>query len=152
MPDPEQPPGPGDRPVKRSVALAIRAPDAARVLLVRRPPDDAELPGVWGLPAASLAPGETWAAAAARAAREKLGVEITLGRMLRHGEQARPDYRLEMRLYEATIAAGEPAVPQPRADVTQYAAWRWGEPAEVGPGAARGSLCCRLLLEATDAA
>ena len=42
---------------KRSVSLVIEGPDG--LLLVRRPDDDESLPGVWGLPAVSLAPGES---------------------------------------------------------------------------------------------
>ena len=41
----------GARGLKRSVSLVIE--DGGRVLLVRRPDDDDDLPGVWGLPAAS---------------------------------------------------------------------------------------------------
>ena len=43
--------------VKRSVSLVIEGP--AGLLLVRRPDDDESLPGAWGLPAASLRPGES---------------------------------------------------------------------------------------------
>ena len=46
------------------------------LLLVRRPDDDESLPGVWGLPAVSLAPGESEEDAVRRAGRDKLGVEL----------------------------------------------------------------------------
>jgi len=133
--------------IKRSVALAIRSPDGGRVLLVRRPADDAELPGVWGLPAASLAEGERWESAARRAAREKLGIEVRVGPELRRGEQPRATYLLRMRLHDAWIERGEPRVPQPSPGVTQYDAWRWGATEEVLPAAERGSLCARLMLQ-----
>jgi hypothetical protein len=132
---------------KRSVALAIRDADGA-VLLVRRPPDDEELPGVWGLPAASLARGESWEDAAHRAARGKLGVEIDLRAELRRGEQERPGYRLEMRLLDAAVRTGKPAVPGLAAGVTHYDACRWGRPEHLRPAAERGSLCARLMLDA----
>ena len=45
------------KPLKRSVSLVIEGP--AGVLLVRRPDDDDSLPGLWGLPAASLREGES---------------------------------------------------------------------------------------------
>jgi ADP-ribose pyrophosphatase YjhB (NUDIX family) len=138
---------PGHRRIKRSVALAIRSPDGGRVLLVRRPADDAELPGVWGLPAASLAEGERWESAALRAAREKLGIEVRVGPELRRGEQPRATYLLRMRLHEAWIEQGEPHAPQPSPGVTQYDAWRWGATEEVLPAAERGSLCARLMLQ-----
>lgn len=132
--------------VKRSVSVAIH--DAAgRVLLVQRPPDDEDLPLAWGLPAATLRAGESWEGAVERAARDKLGVDVVIGDRLAEGHLDRPGYRLEMRLYDASIASGGPAVPQKTPGVTQYVAWRWGPAAELAPAASAGSLCSRLYLE-----
>jgi 8-oxo-dGTP diphosphatase len=136
------------QPIKRSVSVAIRPPGGSGLLLVQRPPDDAELPGAWGLPAASLAENETWEDAVARAARDKLGIDVRVGRELNRGVQARPGYTLEMRLYEADLVAGEPHVPQPVPGVTQYGDWRWGDVEAVRPAAERGSLCSQLMLAA----
>jgi 8-oxo-dGTP diphosphatase len=133
--------------VKRSVSLAITDPrQPGALLLVQRPDDDEDLPGVWGLPAASLGEGESWEAAAGRAGREKLGVELRLGGVLQHGTLQRAGYMLDMRLYAADIAAGEPHVPQAMPGVTQYQAWHWGAPAALQPAAERGSLCSQLYL------
>lgn len=136
-----------DLPLKRSVSVAIPGPGGGRLLSVRRPPDDDELPGLWGLPAASLREGERWPDAARRIGPEKLGVELSLGRMLRQGETEREAYRLRMRLYAAGIRSGEPRVPQARAGVTQYVEWTWARPDRLRPSARRGSLCSRLCLE-----
>jgi 8-oxo-dGTP pyrophosphatase MutT (NUDIX family) len=136
------------RPTRHAVALAIR--DAGRpdqVLLVRRPPDDDELPNAWGLPAASLRPGESREDAARRAARDKLGVDILVGAEINRGTTRRTDYDLEMRLLEARIRDGTPAVLQPDPTVTQYTGLRWGTAPDLEPAATRGSLCCRLYLE-----
>jgi 8-oxo-dGTP diphosphatase len=133
---------------KHSVAVAIRDPaHAGRVLVVQRPDDDEDLPGAWGLPAASRAPGESWEEAARRAARDKLGVELDGLEHIRAGSLRRPAYVLEMDLVAASLAAGEPAVPRQVAGVTQYQAWRWGGADDLAPAAARGSLCSRLYLE-----
>jgi 8-oxo-dGTP diphosphatase len=109
------------------------------LLLVRRPDDDEDLPGVWGLPAVSLAAGESEEDAVRRAGRDKLGVELEpverVGR-----EQTMTDW-------EARIVSGEPAVPQP-APHTQYTELRFGEPSELVSAAREGSLCCRVLLRA----
>ena len=139
------------KPVKRSVSLAIHA-DAGdrhrqRVLLVQRPADDEDLPLVWGLPAASLGPGESWQDAVRRAAGDKLGVEVEPGTVLQEGVTDRASYTLEMRLYEARIVAGEPVVPQPVQGVTQYRAWRWGPAADLEPASRGGSLCSKLYLD-----
>jgi ADP-ribose pyrophosphatase YjhB (NUDIX family) len=131
--------------------VAIRHPeDRARVLQVRRPPDDEGLPNAWGLPAATLGPGESWEEAAHRVGREKLGVELELAGQLNEGTAVRPDASLVMRLYAARIHAGDPDVSVAPAEVTRYTDWRWGEAEALRPAAKRGSLCCRLFLEADE--
>ena len=133
---------------KRSVAVAIANPaDASKVLVVQRPADDEDLPDAWGLPAASLQGDEDWHDAARRAGQDKLGVTLAIGRELNRGAVQRPEYILEMRLYEAHIVGGQPNVPQPDSTVTQYQAWKWADAAVLEPAALRGSLCCRLYLE-----
>jgi len=109
------------------------------LLVVRRPDDDESLPGVWGLPAVSLAAGESEQDAVRRVGREKLGVEVEpLEPVGREGS---------MTDWKARVRSGEPAVPQPGAN-TQYTDLRWGEPAQLVPAARAGSLCCRVLLRA----
>ena len=156
----------GGLPVKRSVALVIRDPsDPTRILTVQRPPDDEDLPLTWGLPAGSLRPGESWEDAVERSAREKLGLRVQAGVVLNQGTQERPGYRLEMRLYAATLLgepiyseepgagadeampAGAPRLDGPTNRGTRYVAWRWDRRDALLPAAARGSLCSRLLLE-----
>jgi 8-oxo-dGTP diphosphatase len=109
------------------------------LLLVRRPEGDESLPGVWGLPAASLAEGESEEDAVRRAGREKLGVEVAPVRPV--GSEG------PMTDWEAGIAAGTPSVSQDGPN-TQYTELRWGEPRELVPAARAGSLCCRALLRA----
>jgi ADP-ribose pyrophosphatase YjhB (NUDIX family) len=113
--------------------------DPRGLLLVRRPDDDEDLPGVWGLPAVSLAPGESDEDGVRRAGRDKLGLELE--------PLARVGSEETMTDWQARIRAGEPAVPQPGRH-TQYTDLRWGEPAELVPAARAGSLCCRALLRA----
>lgn len=135
--------------VSRSVAVVIRGDErgpGGRVLSVRRPPDDPDLPDIWGLPAASLREGEGWDAAVERIGRDKLGVELEVAAELREGTLQRAADLLHMKLYEARIVEGEPEVPQPCRGVTQYVEWRWADPRELAVGARRGSLCCRLYL------
>jgi ADP-ribose pyrophosphatase YjhB (NUDIX family) len=104
---------------------------------VRRPDDDEDLPGVWGLPAASLRAGESERDALLRAGRDKLGVEVEPLELV--GEEG------SLRDWRARIVEGEPRVPQ-AADGTQYVELRWGEPADLVPAARAGSLCARALL------
>jgi ADP-ribose pyrophosphatase YjhB (NUDIX family) len=134
--------------VKRSVALAIRSDrDPTLVLAVLRPPDDDDLPDVWGLPAASLRSKESWLDAVRRAGREKLGIEVEPGGLLNEGAQRRRSYTLEMRVYAATVVKGEPSVEQPVKRATRYVAWKWTAADALTPAAEKGSLCARLYLE-----
>jgi hypothetical protein len=138
--------------VKRSIALLIRqADDADAVLLVRRPPDDADLPDAWGLPAATRGANETAEAAGLRTGCDKLGVKLEIGAVLNEGSITRDGYVLDMQLLEARIASGSPrAVADATDGTTRYAAWRWGPLEALELAAARGSLCCRLALETRD--
>jgi ADP-ribose pyrophosphatase YjhB (NUDIX family) len=133
------------KPLKRSVSLVIESP--AGVLLVRRPDDDDSLPGLWGLPAASLREGESEREALLRVGRDKLGVQVEPLEPIGEDEAERDDHRIEMRDWSARIAAGAPAVPQP-GEGTQYVEWRWGDPTELAPAARAGSVCARVLLRA----
>jgi NADH pyrophosphatase NudC (nudix superfamily) len=119
------------------VSLVIE--DGDRVLLVRRPADDHDLPGVWGLPAATVAEGESEQDAVRRAGREKLGVD------LRPLEAVGSDGF--MTDFRAEIVTGEPAV-QRGGTNTQYVEVRWGGLHELVPAARAGSLCSRVLLRA----
>ncbi len=129
--------------LKRSVSLVIEGP--AGLLLVRRPDDDESLPGAWGLPAASLRPGESERDAVLRAGREKLGVELEPLAPVAEERAKRPGYEIAMRDWAVRIAAGEPSVPQ-AGEGTQYVQWRWGRPVDLIPAARAGSLCARALL------
>ena len=131
------------QPLKQSISLVIEGPDG--LLLVRRPPDDEDLPGLWGLPAASLEEGESEEEAVRRAGRSKLGVEVRPLRPLGEATAQRAANRTRMRDWEAEIVSGDPSVPQ-RGVGTQYDELRWGDPAELVPAARAGSLCCRILL------
>jgi ADP-ribose pyrophosphatase YjhB (NUDIX family) len=94
---------------------------------------------VWGLPAATLAAGESAEDAVRRAAREKLGVEVEPLEAV-GSDGFMTDFR-------AAIVTGEPAVQQGGAN-TQYAECRWGSLEELAPAARQGSLCSRVLLRA----
>lgn len=134
------------KPVKEAVSYVIYRPGSEEeFLIVLRPEDDPDLPGVWGLPAGSKREGESWEEAVLHAGMEKLGVELRILLELAEGEAEREGYTLRMRLYEAAIAAGRPRVPGPFGG-TQYEAWRWGVRGDLEEAASEGSLCCSLYL------
>ena len=136
------------KPTKRAISFVIFSDDRARLLAVKRPPDDEDLPNAWGLPAGSLRDDESFEEAVVRSGREKLGVDVSVGPLLNEGEIEREAYVLHMRLYETTITDGDPSVPQPFEHVTQYVDWQWADPNRLQPAADQGSLCSRLALDA----
>ncbi|GAB5603273.1 NUDIX domain-containing protein [Thermus sp. FJN-A] len=132
-----------ERPHKRSVALAAWAKGG--LVLVRRPQEDPEFGGAWGLPAVSLAEGEALEAAALRVAREKLGAEVALRFPVAFGREERAAYTLELWVYEAHLLSPV-LLPEPKPGKTFYTAFRFGSPEDLREAARRGSLCSRLYL------
>jgi len=122
------------RPIKHSVAVMIFRGD--QILAVRRPDDDDELPGIWGLPAGTCRGTESSEDVIRRVGRDKLGVTLSPRRKLSSGTQDRTTYRLEMELWEATME-GIPTHPQ----------WQWSGLDLLNAGAANGSLCCALAIK-----
>jgi ADP-ribose pyrophosphatase YjhB (NUDIX family) len=122
------------KPRKHSIAVVISNNDS--ILTIRRPDDDDELPGIWGLPAGTCRNQETVQEVIARIGREKLGVELKPERHLAAGTQDRPGYILYMELWAVSMN-GTPNHPN----------WRWADLELLRPGAAAGSLCCELALQ-----
>ena len=123
-------------PIKHSVAVMIFNED--QILAIRRPDDDDELPGIWGLPAGTCRSGETVEQVIERIGRDKLGATLALVRKIAFGTQDRPSYKLEMELWEASMH-GTPT----------YREWKWGNVNLLAPGASRGSLCCQLAMKSS---
>lgn len=138
------------KPVKEAVALAISTySQTGMILTVQRPHEPGEeLPGVWGLPAASVRAGERHAEAAIRAGRDKLGVELELQDAVGFGEQERGSYLLSMTVYRADLVQGETGLELGGSNdgTTQYTGWRWASPEALQPAADLGSLCSQLYL------
>jgi ADP-ribose pyrophosphatase YjhB (NUDIX family) len=113
---------------------------------VQRPALDENLPNVWGLPAGSLKDGESFEDCVRRSGMEKLGVELDVVDLIGEGNLERDTYVLHMKEYEVSVRSGEPSVPQPYPEVTQYQATRWGNADDLVEAASKGSLCCRIFL------
>ena len=126
---------PENKRVKRSVAVLVRNGDT--ILTIRRPNDDDEFPGIWGLPAGSYRMCESREEVVSRIGCDKLGVVLTTLGVLSRGRQDRTDYLLEMELVEAQMD-GLPKCPE----------WCWESPWILEKGRQSGSLCCDLALRA----
>lgn len=135
-----------DKQIKNSVAFVIYGDGRASFRVVQRPASDENLPNVWGLPAGTLKDGETFEECVVRSGVEKLGVELEIVGLVGEGDLDRGSYVLHMKEYEVRIMKGEPSVPQPYPDVTQYQAVRWGNADDLVEAASKRSLCCRIYL------
>jgi 8-oxo-dGTP diphosphatase len=130
------------QPTVQSVAIVVKD-DAGRLLVVKRDDQDKDLPGVWGLPAATIRDGETPEQAAVRAAADKLGVKVRVLRFT--GEDT--SHTQSLREYEAEIVDGTPSVPQNDPSVSQYAGLQYtDDPRILLEAACKGSLCSRIYL------
>jgi hypothetical protein len=125
-----------NKPLKRSIAV-VALNGRGLLLSVRRPDDDDELPGIWGLPAGSYRDAETRDDLIRRIGRDKLGVAIHPLRLRASGALERTAYRLEMELWEVSIAS-DPTIPDLE--------WRWADVSTLNTGSEQGSLCCQLAL------
>lgn len=134
------------KPMKYAISYVIPHDDGERFLIVKRPEDDEDLPGYWGLPAGSVKQHETYEEAVQRSGKEKLGVDLEVTGFIGRGNIERDDYLLHMELFETGIVVGTPTVPQdgPR---TQYVDWTWGREDDLVEAGRHGSLCCNLYLE-----
>jgi ADP-ribose pyrophosphatase YjhB (NUDIX family) len=138
------------KPITHAIAFVIWNEGRDMVLAVQRPSTDEDVPNVWGLSAGSLRGRETFEACVVRSGREKLGVEVRIGRLIAEGEIERPVCTLHMQEYEIEIRHGAPSVPQPIEGITQYQCWKWAEPAVLTEAAHKGSLCARLFLSSSN--
>lgn len=139
-----------EKPIIYSTALVIYNQDRSKFLLVKRPLDDADMPGYWGFPATSKKnSAESWENATQRAAQTKLGVEIKIDKLLGEDTIDRGKYVLVLRDYEVKILSGQPKVPQDISGITQYIELKWtNDPSDLIKSAVQGSLCSRIFLNA----
>lgn len=138
------------KPVKKTIALLIRNPgDPTQILAVKRARDDPEHPGLWGLPAGSFREGESRLDLIRRIGEDKLGVGLAPAQVVRSGEQVRETHVLQMDLWEVRITSG---VPRARTGgshgISYYECAEWAPLEILREGKSKGSLCCRLGLDA----
>ena len=94
------------KPRLRVVAAAIFDADD-RVLIAQRP-EGKHMAGWWEFPGGKVAQGETDAQALERELREELGIEARAQRQLSIMTHEYPDRVVELVLWHASIASGQP--------------------------------------------
>jgi len=138
------------KPVRCSVAAVVRRPEDGAFLAVRRPPDDDRLPDIWGFPAVTLAAGEMPEAGIRRVGKDKLAADIEPVRLIGVATADRGDYQLVLLDFEARLLGGEPNVRTAPGPGTRYVDQQWTDRLRLlDEGAARGSLCCQIFLDAS---
>lgn len=81
---------------------------------------------------------------------EKLGVQLQPLRFVGIRAADRGTYELVLMDIEANLVEGEPDVYAATTTTTRYVDQKWSNGVEIlMPAAARGSLCCAILLEAS---
>jgi A/G-specific adenine glycosylase len=98
--------------------------EAGGLLLLRRRPEEGRLGGMWEFPGAVMRAGETAAAAAARAVRERAGVEARAVGELGTVEHAFSHLRVSYHAVRCSLAEGGERVPY-------GGGWAWAAPGEL---------------------
>ncbi|HEX7963364.1 MAG TPA: NUDIX hydrolase [Candidatus Saccharimonadales bacterium] len=135
--------------VKYTVAIVLKnSTDPNQFLIVKRPDEDPDLAGSWGLPATSLRPGELPEAAALRVCREKLHCEGRPTRFLGIMFQKRNSYDIFLMDVEMELTGdAQPDVHAAKTEHTAYVEQKWTtDPLELMPAAKHGSCCASIFL------
>jgi len=136
-----------EKPVKYALFAVIRNPEnPLQIMAVKRPDDDKDLPGVWGLPTISYQPYEKVEDVVRRLGRTKLGVELRVKEILGKGNLDRGNFILHGEEFEAEIVSGIIRVPQKPDGRTQYSDWKYADWTKFLDAASKGSLCSNLYL------
>lgn len=117
-------------------------------LIVKRPDDDPDLRGHWGLPAVTLRPGELSGLSARRVCREKLGCAAEPGRFSGILFQKRNSYDIFLMDIEMTLAPGQTAdIHAASTAHTAYIEQKWTtDPMDLMESARNGSCCSSIFL------
>ena len=135
--------------VKYTVAVVLRNQDNPdEFLAVRRPDDDPDLRGHWGLPAVTLMPGELPEMAARRVCSEKLGCTAEPERFLGIMFQKRNSYDIFLMDIEMMLASDQKAdVHATSTEHTVYVDQKWTtDPMDLLESAKNGSCCSSIFL------
>jgi len=135
--------------IKYVVAVALKmTQDSDEFLVVKRPDDDPDLGGHWGLPAASMKEGELPEQAAQRVCKEKLDCEAVAVRFMGLMHQKRNSYDIFLMDVEMILSDGQTAdVHNGHTENTAYVDQKWTtDPMDLMASAKGGSCCSSIFL------
>lgn len=130
------------------VAIVLKEKGSKSFLEVKRPPEDKDLANYWGLPAATMKPGELPEDCAKRVCTEKLGCKAIPTRFIGLMFQKRNAYDLFLMDIEMELEQGEmPDINKAHTENTAYIEQKWTEnPLELMDSAKMGSCCSSIYL------
>lgn len=137
------------KPIRTAIAIVLRSSiKPSRFLTVKRPDEDADLPGNWGLPATTLHLGELPEDAARRVCREKLGCEGVPIRLIGTMFQKRNAYDLVFMDMEVLLTGDkQPDFTAAHTNSTVYVDQAWtNDVSRLIPAARHGSCCSTIFL------
>lgn len=135
--------------VKYTVAIVLKnKTNPEEFLVVKRPDDDPDLRGEWGLPAVTLHPGELPEDGVRRACKEKLGCTAESIRFLGIMFQKRNSYDIFLMDIEMMLTDGQVAdIHQASTEHTAYTDQKWTtDPMDLMRSAKNGSCCSSIFL------
>lgn len=136
------------KPVNYAIFYIIKhAIEKGKFVIVQRPRDDENLPDLWGIPAGSVMPNESFEDSVIRQAKNKLGVDVKIVEFIGRGNIDRGEYILHGEEYLVEIIEGDLSVNRPEVQGTKYQDWKWGTAEDIKETAQKGSLCCNIYLE-----
>lgn len=134
--------------MKYAVFYVIKNPeDENKFVAIKRPKDDEDLPGVWGLPAGSIKEDESFEEACIRLAKNKLGVDVKILKFIGRGNIDRGEYILHGEEFLVEIVSGEIDVDLEGVKGTKYIDWKWALPEDLREASSKGSLCSSIYLD-----
>lgn len=130
------------------VAIVLKKKGSDEFLIVRRPSDDPDLRGEWGLPAITLRPGELPEDGARRVCSEKLRCRGKPTKFLGTMFQRRNSYDLFLMDIEMELESGtKPNTTASNTKTTKYVEQKWtSDPLTLMPAAQNGSCCASIFL------
>jgi len=130
------------------VAIVLKEKGSDKFLEVKRPPEDTDLANNWGLPAATMKPGELPEDCAKRVCAEKLGCSAKPTRFIGLMFQKRNAYDLFLMDIEMELTGVvKPDINKAETENTAYVEQKWTtDPKELLPSAKLGSCCSSIYL------
>lgn len=134
--------------VKYVVAVVLTSNDKpGQFLIVKRPDDDPDLGGAWGLPAVTMVGDELPEQAASRVCQEKLACKATSDRFIGLMFQKRNNYDMFLMDIEMRVYGDMPDFTKASTEHTAYVDQKWAsDPLDLMPSAKHGSCCSSIFL------